>query len=50
MGKDEDDQIDELGEVLNGRKSHVVLCGDAIDILQTRPDECVQVTVTSPPY
>lgn len=29
---------------------NTVLCGDALEVLKTLPDECVQMCVTSPPY
>ena len=27
-----------------------IILGDALDVLKTLPDECVQMVVTSPPY
>ena len=27
-----------------------IICGDCVDIMKTMPDECIDLTVTSPPY
>jgi DNA modification methylase len=27
-----------------------IICGDNVTIMQTLPDECIDLTVTSPPY
>ena len=31
-------------------KQNQIICGDALDILKTFPDECINCCVTSPPY
>ena len=31
-------------------ETNIILCGDALDVLKTLPDECVNMAVTSPPY
>ena len=31
-------------------KTNTILCGDALEMLRTLPDQCVQTCVTSPPY
>ena len=33
-----------------GEKRYKLLCGDAIEVLQTLPDQSCHVCVTSPPY
>lgn len=36
----------------NGKRVPVdrIICGDALDVLKTFPDECIELIVTSPPY
>ena len=31
-------------------EANTILCGDALDVLKTLPDCCINMTVTSPPY
>jgi len=31
-------------------KLNTVICGKAEDVLKTFPDDCIDLTVTSPPY
>lgn len=39
-----------LNQVLAGKRDWHIECGDALDVLRTLPDGCVQTCVTSPPY
>lgn len=36
------------GEVTN--KLNTIICGSNVNVLKTFPDNCVDLTVTSPPY
>lgn len=29
---------------------NTIICGDALEIMKTWPDKCVDITITSPPY
>lgn len=39
-----------IGDVLSGQQSWHIEQGNALDVLQSMPGECVQTVITSPPY
>ncbi len=39
-----------LSSVLSGASTGCIVCGDALEVLRTMPDECIHCCVTSPPY
>ncbi len=39
-----------IADVVAGKQDWRIECGDALEVLRTLPDECVQTCITSPPY
>ena len=35
---------------IGGLKPNQIICGDSKEVMKTFPDNCIDLTVTSPPY
>jgi DNA modification methylase len=42
--------IQEFESVLQGKKTHIFITGDALEVLKTLPENTIDCVVTSPPY
>ena len=41
--------MNKVSEVYSGPQSRLI-CGDALDVLATMPEESIHAAITSPPY